>query len=87
MAKAVYPLTVDTLGKLIDVGHHLQPHCDDCGNGLRVDMDRLAAKVGRDFYYIGRRFPLHCPLCGSDDVSTRISSAPSAGNSPEVIYG
>jgi hypothetical protein len=31
---AQYPLAVDTLGKLIDVGHHLQPHCDDCNNGL-----------------------------------------------------
>jgi hypothetical protein len=70
-----YPLTVDTLGVLIDARHHLQPHCDDCGEGLSVNMQRLASKIGRDFYYIGRRFPLRCPVCGSDNVSTRISSA------------
>ena len=77
---------VDTLGKLIYVGQHLQPHCDDCGNGLRVDMDKLAAKVDRDFRFIGREFPLRCPLCGSGNVSTRISSAPPADNPPEVLY-
>lgn len=83
---ANYPLTVDTLGKLIDVGHHLQPQCADCGSGLRVDMEKLAAKAGRDFKFIGRRFPLRCPLCGSGDVSTRVSSAPPAGHPPEVLY-
>jgi hypothetical protein len=86
MVEPTYPLIVDTLGKLIDVGQHVQPHCDDCGNGLGVNMGRLAAKVGRDFRLIGQRFPLWCPLCGSDSVSTRISSAPPAGHPPEVVY-
>jgi hypothetical protein len=53
-----HPLTVDTLGKLIDAGQHLQASCEDCGGGLRVDMNRLAAKVGRNFGYVGRRLPL-----------------------------
>jgi hypothetical protein len=86
MPEPKYPLTVDTLGKLIDGGWHLQPHCENCGEGLSLDMEKLAATVGRDFHFIGREFPLRCPLCGSGNVSTRISSAPPAGNLPEVIY-
>jgi hypothetical protein len=62
------------------------PWCDDCGNGLRVNLGKLATKVGRDFNYIGSEFPLRCPLCASGNVSTRISSAPPAGNPPEVLY-
>lgn len=37
-------------------------------------MERLAAKIVRDFSYIRRRFPLRCPLCAGSNVSTRISS-------------
>jgi hypothetical protein len=29
-----YPLTIDTLGKLIEANHHLQPSCDDFSDGL-----------------------------------------------------
>jgi hypothetical protein len=46
MPSPKYPLSVDTLGKLIDTRHHLQPHCDDCGEGLCVNMEKLAARIG-----------------------------------------
>ena len=85
MAELTYPLTVDTVGKLIDAGHHLQASCEDCG-GLSVNMELLAAKIGRDYAFVGRNFPLRCPLCGNR-ITARIGSGPLVGGAPEVTYG
>jgi Zn finger protein HypA/HybF involved in hydrogenase expression len=69
-----YPLTLDTIGKLIDHGFIGQGWCRSCQRGGSVNLDAVAAKVGRDWVFIQRKWPVTCPYCGSDDVETRIAA-------------
>lgn len=61
-----YPLTIDTLGKLIDGGYSLAAYCDRCvePRGL-VDLEALVAKLGRDHSSSrdALRPHLPCPKC------------------------
>jgi hypothetical protein len=84
---AHYPLTVDTIGKLIDVGHHLHTRiawiaARDCV-WTSGSWSRRLARTGA-LSVVNTRCAI--PLCGSDRVETRISSAPPAGSPPEVLY-
>jgi len=69
-----YPLSVDTIGKMLALGHEAVIHCltTGCGHAARLDLVALGHRLGfehsclvRD---IGRYF--YCPKCraaGRDD--------------------
>jgi hypothetical protein len=47
--------------------------CVDCGRSGDIDLAALAAKVGEDWVFINRRWPVKCGRCGSRNVETRIA--------------
>jgi hypothetical protein len=72
-----YPLTIDTIGVLIDADYGALLSCPTCGT-RDIDLHRLAEKVGRDWSFIGRRWPIRC-RCGNRDVEVRISPSSRSG--------
>ena len=57
--------TICTLGDLIDNHHGVGAWCPG-GHGSRpLDMAVLIARLGRDWRYVGRRWPICCAVCGS----------------------
>ena len=73
MPNATYPVTIDTIGKLIDHEMVAFMWCPSCQRSADIDIERLAERIGRDWYFIGRRWPVKCTECGSSDVETRIA--------------
>ncbi len=74
MPEPTYPVTIDTLGKLIehDMGAFLScPTCHRCSD---IDLGRLAERVGRDWYFINRRWPVKCATCGERNMEVRITA-------------
>lgn len=62
-----YPLSVDTIGKLLALGHEITVHCHayGCGRSGRLNLVLLASKVGVD-YPCGDadlKRHTHCPAC------------------------
>jgi hypothetical protein len=56
---------IETLGDLIDNHHRVGAWCPG-GHGFRpIDMDVLIARLGRDWRYGGRRWPVCCAVCGA----------------------
>ena len=68
-----HPLSLDTIGKLIDHDYEAFLWCRTCKSVGNIDLPRLAEEVGRDWMFVGRPWPVHCK-CGSDDVETRIAT-------------
>jgi hypothetical protein len=66
-----YPLTVNTIGILVDADYTAFLSCPSCGT-RDIDLHKLAEKVGRDWNFIGRRWPVKC-RCGNCEVEVRIS--------------
>ena len=57
--------TIETRGDLVDAHHTVGAWCPG-GHGFRpLDMNQLVARLGRDWRYVGRRWPVCCALCGS----------------------
>jgi hypothetical protein len=73
--------SISTVGHLIDHGFKLWMQCPTHGSRL-VDLERLAARVGRGASYIKseRRFHLTCALCGTrcEQITIEPPSAPKA---------
>jgi hypothetical protein len=86
MTKPTYPAVIDTLGKLIDHGMGAFTTCPTCLKVGRpdvrdIDLHKLAARVGRDWCFINRRWPVKCATCGEPNVKVRIAApAPSHPN-------
>jgi hypothetical protein len=61
-------LTISTLGHLIEGGYTLETYCLIHGAQGKADLDGLAAKLGRDFCFIGDALLKHlpCPDCLRD---------------------
>ena len=76
MPEPTYPITVDTIGKLIDLEMVAFMYCPSCQRSAHIDLEKLAEHVGRDWYFIGRRWPVKCSECGSSNVETRIAPKP-----------
>ena len=56
---------IETLRDLIDNHRGVGAWCPG-GHGFRpIDMDVLIARLGRDWPYGGRRWPVCCAICGS----------------------
>lgn len=68
-------VTLETLGDLIDGGHSVAGYCGDCHHGADLDLAVLAAKLGRNWVYIRKRWPIRCSVCGSSNTSIRIAVA------------
>jgi len=39
-----------------------------------IDLERLAERVGRDWSFIGARWPVRCAECGERNVEVRITA-------------
>ena len=68
-----HPLSLDTIGKLIDHDYEAFLWCRTCKSVGDIDLARVAEEVGRDWMFVGRRWPVRC-RCGSDEVETRIAA-------------
>jgi hypothetical protein len=56
---------VQTLGDLVDNDHRVGAWCPG-GHGFRpIDMNLLIARLGRDWRFVGRGWPIVCAVCGS----------------------
>ncbi len=67
-------LSLDTLGKLIDHGCEASLWCRTCKSVGDIDLAGLAARLGRDWMFVGQAWPVTCPRCGSNDVEARIAA-------------
>jgi len=63
-----YPVTIDTIGNLIDHEMIAFMWCTSCQRSADIDLGRLAERVGRDWYFIARRWPVKCAGCGRSGV-------------------
>ena len=73
-------LSLDTLGKLIDNECEAAIWCRTCKSVSDIDLPSLALRVGRDWMFVGKTWPVTCAQCGSGDVEARIV----AGHTPAV---
>ena len=73
MSKPTYPVTIDTLGKLIEHGMGAFLWCPACQTARDIDLERLAERIGRDWCFINRRWPVRCATCGERNVEVRIT--------------
>jgi len=86
MPEPTYPAVIDTLGKLIDHGMGAFMACPTCLKARRpdvraLDLTRLAGHLGREWRFIGQRWPIKCATCGDSNVKVRITApAPSHPN-------
>jgi hypothetical protein len=68
---------IDTIGKLMAWKARSTARvfgcCIDCGRSGDIDLAALAEKVGPDWVFINRRWPVKCGRCGSRNVETRIA--------------
>ena len=80
MRKPTYPVTIDTLGALIDHDMRAFLACSACLKAGRphvreIDLEQWAQHVGRDRMFINARWPVRCATCGNQDVQVRITPA------------
>ena len=73
-------LSLDTLGKLIDNECEASVWCRTCKSVSDIDLPSLALRVGRDWMFVGKTWPVTCAQCGSGDVEARIV----AGHTPAL---
>jgi hypothetical protein len=56
---------IETLGDLIDNNHRVGAWCPG-GHGFRpIDMNVVIARLGRDWRFVGRGWPICCAVCDS----------------------
>ena len=72
MPGPTYPVTLDTIGKLIDHNMLAFMYCLSCSRTSEIELEKLAERVGRDWYFIARRWPVKCADCGTSKVETQI---------------
>lgn len=72
---------IETIGDLLDGGYSLHAYCerDDCRHSSRLDLDALAARLGRDHGALHRDLVPHlrCSACG-EAVRLSLRMAPPA---------
>src|SRR4051794_14595268 len=83
MPEPTYPVTIDTLGKLIDHGMGAFLWCPTCSKAGRldvrnIDLKQLAKHVGRDWYFISRRWPIRCPALSTNARGGSTAGQPQA---------
>ena len=65
-------LIIETLGDLLDHDMRASLWCNACLRHGEIDVAAVAAKVGREWVFIRRRWPVMCARCGSGDVHVHI---------------
>jgi hypothetical protein len=68
-------ISIRTIGDHIDHDHRISAHCSDCRRSTRLDLEALAARLGRDH---GARVKdlapkLKCSGCGSKAITFTVS--------------
>lgn len=77
-----------TLGALMRHRMTMTAHCEACGHFGRLDLDRLADRLGSDWSYIGRVPPgLVCSRCRSGRISITIGGRQAEGPAPASTWG
>lgn len=49
LPEITYPLSIDTVGKVIATGHDITMHCYGCGRHARVNLVQIAKRHGMDY--------------------------------------
>lgn len=72
-------ISIDTIGATIDYGYELGAHClnADCRHWVRLDLEALAAKLGRDHPTSREALMprLRCSKCGGKNIGLTLSYA------------
>lgn len=66
------PITIATVGDLIDNDIRMHAECRACQHKAWVDLDTVAERVGRDHSYLRGNLKLTCSACGSRDIASVI---------------
>lgn len=74
LPQITYPLTIDTIGKVLAMGAEISVNCHayGCAHGGRLNLVRIAQRHGMDYPCsdVGLRKVVFCPRCreaGRDD--------------------
>jgi hypothetical protein len=67
LPKITYPLSIDTIGKLLVLGHELSIHCETygCRHSSEVNLVQLGYRIGFDHSCMAadlKRY-FYCPKC------------------------
>lgn len=67
LPELTYPLTIDTIGKMMAAGSELEVHCHThgCGHSGRVNLVALSRRLGMDHRCLDAYLRPHfyCPKC------------------------
>lgn len=67
LPEITYPLSIDSIGKLLALGHEVTIHCHEygCGHRARINMVKLARKLGMDHPILDKDLKPHffCSCC------------------------
>lgn len=67
LPEIAFPLSVDSIGKLLALGHEVHVHCHTygCGHSGRLNLVQLGRKVGLDYPCLEADLKKHvyCPRC------------------------
>lgn len=67
LPEITYPLSIDTIGKMLALGHEVTIHCHEygCGHAGRINLVQLARKVGMDHPILEKNLKPHfcCSRC------------------------
>jgi hypothetical protein len=66
MNAELHPIVLSTIGHLIDYGYRLSSWCSVCFRHGEIDLQALAARVGRDRSYLRPSLRFRCKECGTD---------------------
>jgi len=74
LPEITYPLSIDTIGKMLALGHEMSAHCRNpgCGQHSRVNLVALGHRLGFEYSCAEKDLLPHffCPKCrasGRDD--------------------
>lgn len=73
-------LSLTTIGALIDNAHNLRAYCNSCRHCVKLDLEALAARLGRDHgsMHVDLVPKLKCE-CGSKDIALILSTEATEG--------
>jgi hypothetical protein len=74
-------LRLTTIGELIDNAHNLRAHCRSCYHCVKLDLEVLAVKLGRNHGSMHDDLvpKLRCSECGSKDIGLILSTKETEG--------
>ncbi|RWN01004.1 MAG: hypothetical protein EOR86_03880 [Mesorhizobium sp.] len=67
LPEIIYPLVLDTIGKMLAIGEEISVHCysQGCGHSGRLNLVRVAQRLGMDYPCgdVALRKISYCPRC------------------------